>query len=271
MYGINGLYYLPFLILHDAFSKVWNWVSQFFGKSRDNKPSLPAPTVDKTSLVYLEKEYVEMRKRNFLKTFEKEDASFFSQNIEKVFYDKSAFTELLRDENNYLEKGWKTRILIEHTPRGNVFMHYDPYKQAFSYYSDQTTIPYHVINSVAMKYVITYLCRDFFFDNNIVPKEHLSQLTPKDEQVKSSKPITSNTSKSPFVKSKMYNDVSGKTDVNSEKITNRFIHLGKVRNYDVLSKSALKNGNNGFKTSLLPSNKLSYEEYKKMKQTTTVL
>lgn len=269
MHGINRLYFLPFLILHDAFSNVWKFFSRFFGKT--TPASAVAVAVDKTSLAYLEKEYIEMRKRNFLKTYENEDTAFFSQNIESAFYDKSKLCELLRDEHNLLEKGWKTRILIEHTPRGNVFMHYDPYKPAFAYYSDQTTIPYPVINAVAMKYVITYLCRDFFIDNSIVPKEYISRLTPKDEQVKPSKPISSSSSKSPFVKSKMYNDVSGKTDAAQEKITNRFVHLGKVRNYDVLSKSVLKNGNNGFKTSLLPSNKLSYEDYKKMKQSTTVL
>ena len=266
MYGINALYFLPFLILHDAFSKIWNFISRFFAKARDAK-SLPRP-IDKTSLAYLEKEYIEMRTRNFLKTYEKEDAEFFSQNIEKVFYDKNDLNECLRDEHNSLEKGWKTRILIEHTPRGNVFMYYDPYKQAFAYYSDQTTIPYNVINSVAMKYVITYLCRDFFLDDAIVPRCHISRLTPKEDPVK---PLSINNSKSPFVKPKTYNAVSGKTNVTPEKITNRFVHLGKVRNYSVLSKSVVKNANNGFQTSLLASPKLSYEDYKKLKQTTTVL
>lgn len=267
---MNGLYMLPFLILHDAFSSVWNFLSRLFSRTIDVKSlSPPKPPIDKTSLVYLESVYVEMRKQQFLKTYEKEDADFFSKNIEKVFYDKTALNECLKDEHNSLEKAWKTRILIEHTPRGNVFMYYDPYKQAFTYYSDQTTLPYNVINSVAMKYVITYLCRDFFFDDSVVPKAHISRLTPKEEPVK---PIPLNkTSKSPFVKPKTYNAVSAKTDIVVEKVTNRFVHLGKVRNYSVLTKSAVKNANNGFQTSLLASSKLSYEEYKKLKQSTIVM
>lgn len=269
MHGINSLYFLPFLILHDAFSNVWKFFSRFFGKSRD-KPSLPAPTavIDKTSFAYLENEYIHTRKRNFLKTYEKEDSAFFSQNIEKSFYDKTSLNESLTDESNSLEKAWKTRILIEHTPRGNVFMYYDPYKQAFSYYSDQTVIPYQVMNAVAMKYVITYLCRDFFFDDSIVPKEHVSPLLSKDEPEKR---VANTTGKSPFIKPKTYNSVSNKTDATAEKVTNRFVHLGKVRNYSMLAKSQVKNANNGFKTSLLASNKLSYEEYKKLKQNVTVL
>lgn len=267
MYGINGLYYLPFLILHDAFFTVWRFLSSVFGKSRET-PSLPAPpAIDKTSLAYLENEYIHARKQQLLRTYEK-DAAFFSQNIEKVFYDKPALNELLKDENNSLEKVWKTRILIDHTPRGNVFMYYDPYKQAFSYYSDQTVIPYQVINAVAMKYVITYLCRDFFLDDSVVPKEHVSPLFSNDEPAKR---VVNTTSKLPFVKPKTYNSVSNKTDVTVEKVTNRFVHLGKVRNCNILSKSNIKNANNGFKTALLASNKLSYEEYKKMKHKTTVL
>jgi len=268
MHGINGLYILPFLILHDAFSSVWNFFSRLFSRRRDVKSV--SPPIDKTSLAYLENVYIETRKQQFLKTYEKEDPEFFSQNIEKIFYDKRALHEYLKDTNNSLEKVWKTRILIEHTPRGNVFMYYDPYKQAFTYYSDQTTIPYNVINSVAMKYVITYLCRDFFLDDNIVPKEHISRLTPKEEPSTKSTPLN-NTSKSPFVKPRTYNAVSGKTDMTVEKVTNRFVHLGKVRNYSVLSKSAVKNANNGFQTSLLASPKLSYEDYKKLKQSTIVM
>jgi hypothetical protein len=265
MYGINGLYFLPFLILHDAFSTVWHFISRLFGKSRER---LQSTAVDKTSLVYLENVYVETRKQQFLRTYERKDPAFFSQTIDKVFYDKTALNQILTDENNSLEKTWKTRILIEYTPRGNVFMHYDPYKQAFAYYSDQTVIPYHVMNAVAMKYVITYLCRDFFIDDAIVPKEHVSRLMPKEEPAKC---IPATAEKSPFVKPKTYNSVSNKTDSRVEKVTNRFVHLGKVRNYSVLSKPEVKNANNGFQTALLVSPKLSYEEYKKLRQQTTVI
>jgi hypothetical protein len=118
-----------------------------------------------------------------------------------------------------------------------------------------------------MKYVITYFCRDFFIDDAFVPKEHVSPLLTKDEPAKRSPNITG---KSPFIKPKTYNSVSNKTDITVEKVTNRFVHLGKVRNYNVLSKTAVKNANNGFKTSLLASNKLSYEEYKKLRQTAAI-
>ena len=70
----------------------------------------------------------------------------------------------MQDNLNYLEKKWKTRVLIEYTPRGNIIMYYNPYKMGFSYYCDSTGIPYPILNAVAMKFVIMFNCRDFFID-----------------------------------------------------------------------------------------------------------
>lgn len=267
MHGMNGLYFLPFLIICDLIDSVKKWFSQWFEQKKTAKP---VEKKDTSSLMYLETMYEDKCKHRFLKTYEKDDTDF-SVNIEPAFYDKKLLSTILEDENNSLETTWKTRMLIEHTPRGNVVMYYDAFKQAFAYYSDQAAMPYHLINAVAMKYVTTFLCRDFFLDDGVVPKDQISRLTPKEETKPANSTTTATTipSKSPFMKAKNYNAVSGKTELSKkipEKVTNRFVHLGKIRNLKLLKKPAVVNANNGFPTSLLPSAKLSYEEYKKLKE-----
>ncbi len=92
-------------------------------------------------------------------------------NISGEFYNKKKLSVALEDANNLLEKGWKTRMLFENTPRGNIVMYYDPYKMGFAYYSDNTGIPYNMLNAVAMKYVRMFRCHDFFFDNQYIKEE----------------------------------------------------------------------------------------------------
>ena len=87
-----------------------------------------------------------------------------SENIEKSFYNKKEYNAIMKEDKNALEFAWQTRILYENTPKGPVFMHYDAYKQGFSYYADQTNIPFNILNAIAMKYVCRFFCRDFYYD-----------------------------------------------------------------------------------------------------------
>ena len=93
----------------------------------------------------------------------------YNQNIDPLFYDRAAYKKLMEEPNNFLEKEWKSRILYENTPQGNIIMYYDVYKEGFVYYSDQTSIPYKLLNIVAMKYTMTYRCIDFYIDEQFIP------------------------------------------------------------------------------------------------------
>jgi hypothetical protein len=53
------------------------------------------------------------------------DTKDYNDNIEKIVYIKKEFFEILADPENPLENLWKKRILIENTPRGNIYMYYD--------------------------------------------------------------------------------------------------------------------------------------------------
>jgi len=57
----------------------------------------------------------------------------------------------------------KNSIVVEHTPLGNVAMHYDIKREAFVYYSD-SVMPYRYLEVVARKYVITFHCKRVFID-----------------------------------------------------------------------------------------------------------
>ena len=113
--------------------------------------------------------YINKNKTAFLAKYPGDNS-----NIAPIFYNRSEFLEIIKQENNPIESEWKRRLLFETTPRGNVLMYYDAFKQAFAYYSDSATIPYNILNACAMKYVKTFCCYDFFVDNSVLPEDQKS-------------------------------------------------------------------------------------------------
>lgn len=251
-----------------------------------NKPS-PAPIIISPTEKYIQKQTT-----RFLQTFEKSDTNF-NENIDTVFYSKKQLDELLKDETNYLEPKWRANILFENTPRGNIIMYYDAFKQGFAYYTDQNGIPYPILNAVAMKYVMVFRCRDFFIDEHILPEKTSSGITAsyaeedrvaKEKKRESMTPVVSEKekgmdSKHAFVKFKSYNSVStkanGYTPKSSEnvsakskeeqtvspKMTNKHISLGKTCNFSFIQKRVAKTPN--VESKLLPKPCLSYADYKR--------
>jgi len=127
------------------------------------------------SFLDIDKKYIDPLKTRFSKTFENTIIEYNS-NIEPIFYKKKDFLTALQEVDNKYEPIWKTRILFESTPRGNIILFYDAYKLGFSFYCDQKTISYDILNAAAMKYVMLYRCRDFFIDESYVPKQFISPL-----------------------------------------------------------------------------------------------
>lgn len=234
------------------------------------------------------KNYIDSNKNKLLSSFSIEN---MNNNIEKKFYDKKELLETLLDENNDLEKLWKTRILFENTPRGNIIMYYDAYKQGFAYYSDMTGIPYNILNAVAMRYVVLYRCRDFFVDNEYVDEQKESPLIKLYLEYEKNNEKKENTDKkksdmikqddAPFAKLKNYKltNTNVKKEKNDEpkpeKIYNRnlFIQVGKVSSFNFLQIAPKKNKLNGFKSKLLDgvesesnlqNEVMSYSKYKEL-------
>ena len=255
---------------------------------KEIKPSKPVDVIE---------QYCELHKKKFLSKLEA-TTLVLNKNIDPVFYVKVDFQSAIRDDNNVLENDWKTRILFENTPRGNVIMYYNPFKLGFTYYADQY-IPYGILNAVAMKYVITYRCMDFFMDEVILPETKKSPLMvlleedKKDDKKGDSKEekqadieFKNKLKGAPFAKLKNYKKEDKKTVDNKtandkskeekQKERNRFIHMGKIQNYKFL-KIPEKKAANLFTTpsALVDSlhdntgvqqSVFSYRDYKKVKR-----
>ena len=140
-----------------------------------NRPSINIPVVDETQV------YIEKHKKIFLDTFFlEENKKKWNENIDVKLY--SELQELILHENNEFELQWKRRLLQESTPRGNIIMYYDIYKQAFAYVSDQQ-MSYDILNACAMKYVRIFRCFDFFVDVNILPFGYISPFSLLQEEM----------------------------------------------------------------------------------------
>ena len=191
----------------------------------------------------------------------------WNQNIDPVFYDRKELSKVLETKKNVLENVWNSRILYESTPRGNIVMFYDVYKEGFSYYSDQTGIPYKILNAVAMKYVITFRCRDFFMDETISSSPFIKynkdeEKKEQDKKNETMKQLSSNNQSLPFVRFKNrqtttqpsemmgaiqpVNPMSQQSNTNvteKEYVNNRFIYKGRMHDWSPLQKPPLSISN----------------------------
>jgi hypothetical protein len=181
---LQNIYLSPFMKYLRA-SYLFRW---FFGR--------PVAIVDPVE------NYIQTRYNQFLNFIS--NCASPNQNIDTIIYDKTHLFEVLADPNNHLEQIWKKRLLIEYTPRGNIYMYYDIFKQGFAYYSDQSGIPYRILNAVATKYVRVFYCLDFFLDlgpNSVSP---LTAVFIEEDPTTEKKNQSIPTKDAPFAKFKNY-------------------------------------------------------------------
>lgn len=194
-----------------------------------------------------EERYITKRKTEFHDLFNSEIENLEpNKNIEPAFYQKQVLLEILKDPKNRFETEWKTRILYDNSPRGNIIMYYDPYKMGFSYYCDQKTVSYGILNAVAMKYVKIYRCLHFFIDENIVPEEKCSPFIDihfkEKEESKEKKQVQQHFIKRKTTMQQVSNQYeNGKLKpIEPEKLQNKFIYLGKVANFQWIQPAVKK-------------------------------
>lgn len=218
---------IPFLYMYK--NKIYSFFRSLFVKQIAPKENILTQT----------DQYIEKKKQFFLENIEKQDK--LNSNVQAQFYNKETYQKEVKDVNNDLEEIWKKKILIESTPRGNIYMYYDAYKMGFAYYSDTNSLPYKVLNAVAMKYCTTFHCLDFFIDQHILPNDRESPLIKihhieKKKNKESKKALVQEDDDLPFAKLKNYDkEKLSKDDKKEEKpkniITNVFICMGKVHNF----------------------------------------
>jgi hypothetical protein len=176
----------------DIFRSIWKWITIVFFYTK-NTTIIVGHVIKRNMYNYLnpptlkpvyksEPEYETVYKKElaFFKTDPIEKAN---SNIEKDLYDYDKRKTIFSDSVNETEKRWKSRILIEHTYRGNVIMYYDSYRMAFAYYSDEQVVPHKALYHAAIKYVVRYRCRDFFIDMDVFPDNPMIEVLKKEDEI----------------------------------------------------------------------------------------
>lgn len=285
--GIDGVegylyYWSVFVCTAVPFFYVWRG---FYGEDRNNAPTqIVANNLPKQlSIVEQDEEYLNTARTKFLKIFDnKEKLEEYSVGIDSVFYKLSELAEVLQDDKNEIEKKWKTKIMMKTTPRGNIFMMYDAFKQGFSYYADQQFIPYNILNAMAMEYVRMFQCLDFFMDETELKGNYMSKLVTlqeiEDKEEKEKKLVKNkihdiDLKGAPFIKPKPIAEPvnkqkpgiasAGNKPPPSNKKRNLFIYAGKIRDMKVWKVDKKIKANFTGKSELMPKINMGYAEYKK--------
>jgi hypothetical protein len=254
------LLYRFFLFIVNLFFSLRKYIIQNETQPLQSDQTLVLSVPEKTPT----EKYIDNEKARFLKfigqiqrntdTSEVPDTSVVNKNTDELFYEREKYREHVAVPNNELEQKWKRNILFENTPRGNIIMFYDAYKMAFSYYSNESSYPYHILNAIAMKYVRSFSCLDLFMDDSVIEfKSPLIELIQKDgkeknENSKKGENMKIETKNNPaFAKLKNYKNggkdgksekdgKDGKRNQNIMKNINKFVFLGKTDNFNILQK-----------------------------------
>jgi hypothetical protein len=194
---------------------------------------------------------------DIIKNLDQTTEQKYNTNIEPILYTRKELLELLKDPKNPYEEKWRKNILYETTPRGNIVMYYDIFKQGFTYYSDHT-MTYTILNTAAMKYCLYFSCLDFFMDDHILndrvsPFTRLlleEEKTEADKKKENIKQMIPNISNARFAKLKNYSAQPStqenpdqtqeklvKTEKPKELMINKFINLGKISNFSFIQKT----------------------------------
>ena len=246
----------------EIFKSIWKWmiITFFYTKNttiniaymikRNMNNYFNPPTIKPVYKSEPEFETVYKKELAFFKTDPIEKAN---SNIEKDLYDYDKRKTIFADPANEVEKRWKSRILIEHTYRGNVIMYYDSYRMAFAYYSDEQVVPHKALYHAAIKYVVRYRCRDFFIDMDIFPDNPMIEVFKKEDDVLKTKskptynpdgeikkPVNKEKEKpNPvFAKLKDYRNQkdNAKEQTKDHPFSNKFVRMGKTREFNIIQR-----------------------------------
>ena len=223
----------------------------------------PAPVAKQVTVLSQLDDYIQVNTSRFLRTYQTNKSGELNRNVNEEFYSKDAYQSIIKTENNRLEVEWKRRLMFEYTPRGNVIMYYDPYKLAFAYYCDTSSMPYNLLNAIAMKYVLSFHCVHLFVDNEVTPADGASPLiaslltdTPLEKSKKKENVGGIDMKNAPFAKFKKAASNPGNKDADKKPVViynhNKFVCVGKIVNFSFLRKaSKAANTINGFQSKLL--------------------
>ena len=120
-------------------------------------------TINQPIYMSVKDKYVNRMNIRFL-SMKKDNYNENITDLEHKTYDSRE--ECISERKDVVEK-WERRKLIENIGDCNILMQYDIERQAFVYFCDNRSLSYNVLNAVAMKFVLTFRCCDYFIDNTI--------------------------------------------------------------------------------------------------------
>ena len=198
------------------------------------------------------------------------DNETLNNNTDSEFYNIKKYNEIMSIHNNDIETMWKKRIMMTNTPAGNVIMFYDAYKMGFTYYCRES-IPYDLLNAIAIKYIKLFCCKDFYFDNTFFDSKLYTIHNPPEKSQQKKQSL-----KGPFIKRKKEekkeeekkkeedkNDNDTPKEPEKVRTINKFIYLGNPLNFSIIQKVKKENT---FRAPVIEAMKVSYADYKKRKQ-----
>jgi len=196
-----------------------------------------------------------------------------NRTIDPIFYNIDAYRQSLEDPKNEHEKQWRSRVLVEYTPVGNIIMNYDVYRAGFAYYSDNNSLNYDLLNAVAMKYVKIFHCLDFFMDETFYDSPLFDVFyTEKanDDDTKANDDDKKNTIDSTddvFLKKPQPQSDPKKQHRKTQhkKRVNKFVKQGKIENFSFLVKPPKRpvfSVNKDDDDNTFMQNLISYADYK---------
>lgn len=186
-----------------------------------------------------------------------------SENIDPILYDYDKRKELFVDPDNTYEIQWKSRVMYQNTPRGNVLIYYNPYTLSFFYNSDEQVIPFSILEQLATRYVVMFRCKDFFIDPINCPDNKMLDLLKKEEDALKGKklkvdditkcvdkklvgndvfaslkdyraPVSTKTVEKSTPSVTASSQTGSKVVLHNKNYSNKFVRIGKINEFNIL-------------------------------------
>ena len=126
--------------------------------------------------------FVILFKEEYDESEESEESEIKKEKPTPIQFEEKYKKEYLKLEDLELTEerltNLKNSVLLEHTPLGNVVMHYDHARETFTYYSD-STIHYRYLEVVSRRYVVVNNCRRIYVNMDDEIKEAEKKIEDK--------------------------------------------------------------------------------------------
>lgn len=144
----------------------------------------------------------------------------------------------------------KERYITSETPDGYVFMRYNIDEEGFEYWCNNKNIKFKYLETVARKYISTYLCKGVYKDRNVEEESEDKEQEENKEEIKEEE------SEDVFVKPKKSTIKNNNKRMVSNIISNKYIYKGDVNDLTIFKQKIEKQDDK--------KKKLSFSDYKKL-------